>query len=268
MTTNPAQPAEPGRPADDRAMTVLVVGATGSIGRHVVDALLERGDLVLALTRPGSGRRVPAGAEVVEGDIADPASLKKLDLPHVDAVVFTHGSHGGARDAEQVDYGAVANVLDVLGDRPARIALMTSIGVTGDRYAPHVWKRRGEQLVRTSGRPYTIVRPGWFDYNQPDEHRLVFLQGDRRRAGNPSDGVIARRQIADVLVGSLHSPAAERKTLELVAETGPAQTDLEPLFAALEPDPAGSLDGVLDTNVKPLAQEPAVVRDRLAALRP
>jgi uncharacterized protein YbjT (DUF2867 family) len=29
----------------------------------------------------------------------------------------------------------------------------------------HDWKRRGERLVRASGLPYTIVRPGWFDYN-------------------------------------------------------------------------------------------------------
>lgn len=224
----------------DRALTVLVVGATGSVGRHVVDAALERGDRVLALTRPGSARRVPAGAEVVEGDIADPASLAQLDLTDVDAVVLTHGSHG-------------------------RVALMTSIGVTGDHYAPHLWKRRGEQLVRASGRPYTIVRPGWFDHNGPDEHRLVFLQGDRRQAGNPSDGVIARRQVADVLVASLHSAAADRKTFELVAATGLAQLDLEPLFAALDPD--RSLDGVLDGNLKPLAQEPTAVRQRLSALR-
>lgn len=254
--------------ADDQTLTVLVVGTTGSVGRHVVEATLERGDRVLALTRPGSARRVPAGAEVVEADIGDPASLARADLADVDAVVFAHGSHGGARDAERIDYGAVANVLDVLGDQSARIALMTSVGVTGDSYPPHVWKRRGEQLVRASGRPYTIVRPGWFDYNEPDEHRLVFLQGDRRQAGNPSDGVIARRQIADVLVASLHSTAAERKTLELVATTGPAQNDLEPLFDALERDSEASLDGVHDTNLKPLAHEPAAVRDRLATLRP
>jgi len=32
--------------------------------------------------------------------------------------------------------------------------------------------------VRPSGLPYTIVRPGWFDYNKADEHQLVFLQGE------------------------------------------------------------------------------------------
>jgi len=69
----------------------------------------------------------------------------------------------------------------------------------------HDWKRRGEQLVRASGLPYTIVSPGWFDYNPPDQHRLVFLQGDRRQVGDFSDGVVARRQIAHVLVESFSS---------------------------------------------------------------
>ena len=68
--------------------------------------------------------------------------------------------------------------------------------------------------------PYTIVRPGWFDYNGPDEHRLVLLQGDTRQAGDSSDGVIARRQIAEVLVRSLNSPGAAQN-LGSVADDEP-----------------------------------------------
>jgi uncharacterized protein YbjT (DUF2867 family) len=94
----------------------------------------------------------------------------------------------------------VRNILNTLGSRKPRFALMTSIRVTNRAGAynrateAHDWKRRSERLVRASGPPYTIVRPGWFDYNGPDEHRLVLLQGDRRQAGNPSDGGVARRQ--------------------------------------------------------------------------
>ncbi|GAP53617.1 NAD dependent epimerase/dehydratase, partial [Arthrobacter sp. Hiyo6] len=65
------------------------------------------------------------------------------------------------------------------------------------------WKLRSERLVRASGNPYTIVRPGWFDYNQPDQRTIVMLQGDRRQSGSPADGVIARDQIARVLIDSL-----------------------------------------------------------------
>ena len=161
-----------------------------------------------------------------------------------------------------MDYGAVRNVLQALGGREVRIALMTSIGTTNRNGAynrateAHDWKRRGERLVRASGLPYTIVRPGWFDYNAKDQHRLVFLQGDKRHAGDPSDGVVSRRQIAQVLVHSLTSEAARNKTLELVAERGAAQDDLDGLFAALLPDRPRALDAVLDEPNMPQASEP------------
>ena len=148
---------------------------------------------------------------------------------------------------------------------------MTAIGVTdrtGDynrRTEAHDWKRRSERLVRASGLPYTIVRPGWFDYNDPDQHRLTFLQGDTRHAGDPSDGVIARRQIARVLVASLSSDAADHKTFELVAEKGPAQDEIDPLVAALDADPPRALDAVHDTDNMPLEEEPPRVRDELGA---
>jgi hypothetical protein len=110
------------------------------------------------------------------------------------------------------------------------------------------------------------MRPGWFDDNASDQHRLLLLQGDTRQAGDASDGAIARRQIAQVLVASLSSAAAARKTFELVAEHGPAPTDLDPLFAALEPDAHGVLDGVHDMANMALSEEPARVQDDLKAL--
>ena len=150
---------------------------------------------------------------------------------------------------------------------------MTAIGVTDRAGAynqstqAHDWKRRSEPLVRASGHPYRIVRPGWFDYNTPDQHHLTFLQGDTRHAGNSSDGVIARRQIAQVLISSLTSAAATATTFELVAEHGPAQTNLDPLFAQLDKDLPGSLDGVRDAANMPVDQEPQRVLDDLQQLR-
>lgn len=245
--------------------TVLVVGSTGSIGQHVVAQAVEAGYETRALVRDASRTGAfPEAATIVVGDLTDAESLHEA-VEGVDAVVFTHGSHGGAAAADAVDYGAVRNILSVL-TRPARIALMTTIGVT-KRTTGHDAKRRGERLVRASGLPYTIVRPGWFDYNAPDEHRIVMLQGDTRWASDPSDGVIARAQIAQVLVASLSSEAADRKTLELVAERGEAQTRLDTLFAALDADPADALDAVRDRDNLPLDEEPANVVSELERLR-
>jgi uncharacterized protein YbjT (DUF2867 family) len=253
--------------------TVLVVGATGSVGRLVVEEAVRQGHRTRALVRhPARAGQLPPEAELVVGDVTRPDTLPAA-VDGVDAVVFTLGSDGAGKvGAETVDYGGVRNVLSALGPRPVRVALMTSIGVTNRLGAynrsteAHDWKRRSERLVRASGLPYTVVRPGWFDYNGPDEHRLVLLQGDTRQAGDSSDGVVARRQIAQVLVRSLASDAAAGKTFELVAATGPAPEDFDALFAPLEADPPGAVDGVRDTANMPLNEEPERVRDDLQAI--
>ena len=254
-------------------MTVLVVGATGSIGRLVLEEASRQGHAVRALVRDARKADLTPDVEIVVGDLTRPDTLPAA-VDGVDAIVFTHGSDGGGKAAaERIDYGGVRNVLAALGGRSPRIALMTAIGVTnreGDynrRTEAHDWKRRGERLVRASGLPYTIVRPGWFDYNKPGEHHLVLLQGDRRHAGDSSDGVIARRQLAEVLVASLTSDHALRKTFELVATEGVVQADLEPLFAALDADPPGTLDAVHDVANMPQQKEPQRVRDDLDAMK-
>ncbi|GIG67033.1 NmrA family NAD(P)-binding protein [Phytomonospora endophytica] len=56
-------------------MTILVTGATGNTGRHVVAELLRRGRTVRALTRDPATAKVPAGAEVVGGDHNAPSTL-------------------------------------------------------------------------------------------------------------------------------------------------------------------------------------------------
>jgi len=255
-------------------MKILVVGATGSIGHLVVEEAVRRGYAVRALVRtPSKARKFPEQVEVISGEVTRPETLTAA-VAGVDAIVFTLGSDGkGKVGAESVDYGGVRNILRALGSQKPRIALMTSIGVTNREGSynrsteSHDWKRRSERLVRASGLPYTIVRPGWFDYNGPNEHKLLFLQGDRRQAGDPSDGVIARRQIAEVLVSSLSSEAALRKTFELVAVAGPTQENLDPLFAALDADHQNALDGVRDTPNQPLEEELQRVREDLHNVR-
>jgi len=192
-------------------MHVLVIGATGSIGRIVVEEALHRGYDVRALIRSEESRRlVGPRATAVLGDLTHPETLTAA-VDGIDAVIFVHGSQGNSASMEAVDYGGVRNVLNALGDRPSRIVLMTLIGITNRTSSYNLstqgpdWKRRSERLVRASGRAYTIVRPGWFDYNEPDEDRPVFLQGDKRRTGGSSDGAIARELIARVLVASLSS---------------------------------------------------------------
>ena len=114
-----------------------------------------------------NGLVLVGGATGSVGQLTDAATLTDA-VAGVDAVVFTQGSsYGDQQAAEAVDYGAVENILAAVHGRPVRIALMTAIGITR-RNATHDWKRRSERLVRASGNQYTIVRPGWFDYNDAE----------------------------------------------------------------------------------------------------
>lgn len=250
--------------------SVLVLGATGSIGRRVV-AVAQQHDLhVLALVRdPTRAERLLPGADLVQGDLEQPATLAQA-IRGVDAVVFAHGGPGDPDSARRIDYGGVAAVLHALDGARPRLALMTSIGVsrrstwagTGSTAQLLDWKRRSERLVRASGAPYTIVRPGWFDAVGSGDRRLVLTQGD---TGN---GGIGRDQVAEVLVRSLLSGAAVGRTFELFAESGDAPSDWDGLFGALQPDTAGALDASHDPDgVPPLDAEPHEVAQDVEALR-
>ncbi|MFD4976318.1 SDR family oxidoreductase [Streptomyces sp. NPDC058424] len=65
---------------------ILVTGATGTVGRQVVAELLARGHEVRALTRDAARAELPAGVEVVQGDLTEPAGL----IPALEGVTGLH----------------------------------------------------------------------------------------------------------------------------------------------------------------------------------
>ena len=143
---------------------LLVIGATGSIGRQVVEEATARGMAVRAFTRDaGRARRVLGDIDIVPGDLTNPDDLTTA-LAGMDAVILTHG---GDSEPRRIYYGGIAALLVALGERRLPIALMSSINVSRPPSGPYAdlmrWKLRGEDLLRDSGQPYTVIRPGWFD---------------------------------------------------------------------------------------------------------
>lgn len=57
-------------------MTILVTGASGNVGRNLVEQLFKRGEDVRALVRDPAKTDFPAGVSVVQGDLLDPDSLR------------------------------------------------------------------------------------------------------------------------------------------------------------------------------------------------
>ncbi|MDQ0989011.1 SDR family oxidoreductase [Streptomyces sp. V3I7] len=246
---------------------VLVVGATGRTGRHVVVEAVHHGLTPVALVRDAShASGLPNATEIVVGDLTEPDSLTDA-VRDVDAVIFVHGSGDDPRSDsyERVDYGGVVNVLRALGDRRPRIALQTTIFVTRrDHPFNEVgqaldWKRRSERVVRLSGAPYTIVRPGWLDAGAKGDH-LRIEQGDT------SEDNASRAAVASLLVQALLDTNATGKTFEVFSGPGPATTDFGALFVEAQPDAPGALDAVRDATNLPLDEEPARVRDDLTEL--
>lgn len=223
--------------------------------------------MALARSESRARKALPPGTEIVVGDLTAPDTLTKA-VSDIDAVVFVHGSDDDSRPEsfERIDYGGVANVLGVLGKRWPRIVLQTTIFVTRrDHYfndGGHAldWKRRSERLVRLSGAPYTIVRPGWLDAGQGGSH-LRIEQGDTGEDG------ISREALGTLLVEVLLDDTALGKTFEVFSGPGRATKDFTALFAEAQPDASGALDAVKDTANLPLDAEPAQVKDDLAHLR-
>ena len=247
--------------------TVLVIGATGQVGRVVVEEAVRRDLGVRAQTRDVERARglLPDGVEVVKASPTSADELRPL-TEGIDAVILTHGGDVDGEGGISF-YATVAALLEALTDAAGvHVSLMTAMNTSQSAGPSHYgfveWKRRAERLVRVSGHPYTIVRPGWFDYQGPGDVRIDLRQGDLV-TGQPG---VDRRHIAQVLLEGIAQPSGARRTVEIFSTTGEPVTDFEALFAATQPDEPGVLDGVLDTNNVPLTEEPTQVQEDIARL--
>ena len=193
---------------------VLVLGATGTIGRATVRALVGRGHDVVCLIRPRAGprgdwgksdsTRLLGGATIRFGDATDPASLARDGIrdEHFDAIVSCLASRTGAvRDAWAIDYQAHMGALAVAKATPiSHMVLLSAICVQQPRLAFQHAKRAFEQALVGSGLTYSIVRPTAY-------FKSLSGQVDRVRRGKPyllfGDGMLtACKPISDGDLGA------------------------------------------------------------------
>lgn len=167
-------------------MKVLVTGAAGFLGGHLVDMLVERGDEVRALVRPiedTSHLRSLSGVEIVYGDMTDAQSLKQAvqGVRRVYNVAAKTGPWGLESDYHAVNVRGLTDlILASLDAGVERIVHTSSITVYGHHLHGLVTedspfhaednpysrtKIAGERLiadmVRDQNAPVVIVRPGW-----------------------------------------------------------------------------------------------------------
>lgn len=126
---------------DREKQRILVTGASGFLGHHLVTRLLEEGYQVRVLVRNGSQRTFPWGqaVEMVEGDVLDPLILQEA-LQQIDWVIHTAARVSfwkqEAREVMAVNVTGTANVVDaclVAGCRMIQISSIAALGTaTGE----------------------------------------------------------------------------------------------------------------------------------------
>ncbi|WP_369020411.1 SDR family oxidoreductase [Streptomyces californicus] len=188
-------------------MSIVVTGATGALGRLVVDDLLATvpAEQVVAVVRDKE-KAADLSARGVELRIADYSRPETLAgaFRTGDRVLLISGSEVGRRVAQH------AAVIDAA--KAAGVAQLAYTGVLGGPDADFTLAdehRATEQLVLDSGLPYTFLRNGWYTENYTAnlapvlEHRAVVSNAGEGRIASASRADYAAAAAA-VLTGDGH----------------------------------------------------------------
>ncbi|GAA3234495.1 NAD(P)H-binding protein [Dactylosporangium siamense] len=196
---------------------IVVTGATGNVGRPLVQALAAAGEQVMAVSRRVPDAAVPDGVGHRQADLTDPERLRPV-LDGADAL-FLHDGGAGAHLLRPRDIVDVAKAGGV-----GRIVLLSSIGVaTRPQSASHGGMMRAfEDAVRQSAMAWTILRPGAFNSNMYAWAETVRAQ---RTVAAPFGDVglptVDPADIAEVAAAALRG---DGHAGQVYALTGPALT--------------------------------------------
>lgn len=135
---------------------IVVTGATGNVGRPLVQALVTAGEPVTAVSRRAAP--VPDGARHQQADLAEPDALRPV-LDGADALYLLVSGAG-----EHVDPRGILDAAKTGGVR--RVVLQSSQAAGTRPHSPsHAPLRALEDAVRRSGLDWTVLRPGGFASN-------------------------------------------------------------------------------------------------------
>ena len=158
----------------DEPIVVTVVGATGALGGHIVEALRQRGVRVRAFVRATSDRaRLQAlgVTDFVVGDLNDPASLQQaLAAEPLAAAVIASAAGFSAHSAKTPGDNSKADVEGyrslVDATRAAGVSRFILISILGCDRAPGIphfrQKLAAEEYLAQTGQPYLALRAGAF----------------------------------------------------------------------------------------------------------
>ena len=229
-------------------MRILIVGATGALGRDVVEAALQNGHDTGALVRDPARAELPEAVELVAGDVLDPSSLRTA-VEGREAVICALGTQSprGASTLLQEGTRNLVFAMDHAGVR--RLVCVTLLGTDTSRanasfiyrqvilraLAPMLPdKQAQEDVVRSSELDWTLVRPPRFTGGKPGGELRVIAEGQPGRVGH-----VVRADLA----GFLLDCATENRHLREAVAVGSSAPEPEPM--KLRPRVAVLLSGLL-----------------------
>lgn len=203
-------------------MKIAITGATGQLGRIVVEKLKEKTavDNIVALVR-SKEKAADLGVEAREADYEDPQSLDAA-LNGVDTLLLISGSEVGKRAAQH------RNVIDAAKKNGVKWIVYTSL-LHADTSslslaAEHV---ATEKMLKESGIPHTILRNGWYTENYTGSIGGALAGG--AFIGSAGEGKIAsaaRKDFAEAAVQVLTTKGHEGKVYELAGDEAYTLSDL------------------------------------------
>ncbi|MFC7322054.1 SDR family oxidoreductase [Halobacillus campisalis] len=203
-------------------MRVLVIGANGKVGKHIVDKLKSADHDPVAMVRDPD--QVPQfeekGVDTVLGNLEkdfESAFYK------IDAVIFAAGSgpDTGADKTILIDQeGAIKSIERAKHFGIQRFVMLSSMladrpesGPSGMKHYLYA-KHRADEHLKQSGLDYTIVRPGGLT-NEPGTG-CVMLQENMNNFGE-----IPREDVAETIAHLISVPKAENKSFDLISGSDP-----------------------------------------------
>lgn len=184
-------------------MKILVTGATGTVGRHLVQQLAGQGVTVRALTRNPSKASFPAGVEVVAGDLTQPQTIK----PALEGVAGLHLITFGGDDYAPLQTGSEI------------MALAEQAGVQRVTVLMGGEKGDFEQAVESSALAWTLLQPVEFMSGALDWAESIRSEGVVRVAfASRKSAMIHEADIAAVVAVALTQDGHGGRTYTI---TGP-----------------------------------------------
>ena len=218
-------------------MQVLVVGATGQTGKHVVRDLVKRNIAVTALVRnlEKAQELLPSGVDFLLGDVTQPDTMTEA-ISRCNMLICATGATPSFNftDPYQVDYQGTKNLVNLSKEHNIEHFVIVSSLCVSKFFHPLnlfwlilFWKKQAETYLQQSGLTYTIVRPGGLK-NDDNTEQIVMSPADTL-----FEGSIPRQKVAEVCVEALLNNDAKNKIVEIVTKSDKEAQTWQELFASV-----------------------------------